>query len=110
MVNPDVNTEGVNATAAGGDTIGQFLVLRTGEFLCTFHNSMNSHDTRKRNHQGRREEIRTGPNGECRRSLGVNFGGVRGWVRPSEGRNSAAREVKIVRAVGRNSFARSKGN
>ena len=75
-----------------------------------FNNSMNSRDARKRNHQGRREERRKGPNGECRRSLGMNFGGVRGWVRPSEGRNSAAREVEIVQAVGRNSFARTEGN
>ena len=75
-----------------------------------FHDSKNSRNAQKRNHQGRREERRTGPDGECRRSLGVNFGGVRGWVRPSEGRNSAAREIEIVRAVGSNSFARTKGN
>ena len=75
-----------------------------------FHDSKNSLDARNRNQQGRREERRTGSDGECRKSLGVKFGGVRGWVRPNEGRNSAAREIETVRAVGRNSFARTGGN
>ena len=74
-----------------------------------FPDSKNSLDARNRNQQGRREERRTGSDGECRKSLGVNFGGGERMGSTERGeefgrsrdRNRASGGKELVRAYWR---------